>query len=682
MSSLLIEKLSIRTTTSDGLYGVDIPFFTGLNIIHAENTHGKSTCIQSIIFALGLEGCLGPSRKVPLKTALTSQLRKSDGTKENINESKIYLQISNGNDTITVMRSSILEKKDLVLVYCNSTAEQAINGESISSDYFLRFEGSASRERGFHYFLSDFLGIIQPKVIKYDGSESPLYLESIFSINYVEQTRGWGGILNILPTYLGIRELSERIIEYTLDLEVQAVLKKRQELSQRKKNIEQLWNIGFDNLISIARNTTGFVSSQLDDKINKNTCITEMTYLYYYGENEKTRSYRDQIQHFKSELNLLKLRNSSKKTYDEKISLLETELIQETSLLSEQEQAIGLLVADLNISEEYTNSIEIRIHDVKDSLRKYRDLQRLESIGSEEKFQLVQSRCPTCHTEIEDSLLSHVQSESTKILGLEDNIKYLEKQRDVFNVLLKGERSSSENKNLRLQQAKKRHNETRAVIREIKNSLVDEKTAPSRSDIKKELIIENSIERLEKALRQEDEIKAKLEINLQDWKQVETSLKALPSSGFSASDWKKLKELKNSFLSNLEDFGYSSSDLSDFKISERSYKPSLNDVDINSEASASDNIRVIWSYLYSMLTLDQKNIGNTNHLGLLIMDEPRQQEAKNESFDEFISKAAEVKFMGKQIIIGTSEEYDNLLKTTAKLDINLCHFDSDILHKL
>lgn len=682
MSSLLIEKLSIRTTTSDGLYGVDIPFFTGLNIIHAENTHGKSTCIQSIIFALGLEGCLGPSRKVPLKTALTSQLRKSDGTKENINESKIYLQISNGNDTITVMRSSILEKKDLVLVYCNSTAEQAINGESISSDYFLRFEGSASRERGFHYFLSDFLGIIQPKVIKYDGSESPLYLESIFSINYVEQTRGWGGILNILPTYLGIRELSERIIEYTLDLEVQAVLKKRQELSQRKKNIEQLWNIGFDNLISIARNTTGFVSNQLDDKINKNTCITEMTYLYYYGENEKTRSYRDQIQHFKSELNLLKLRNSSKKTYDEKISLLETELIQETSLLSEQEQAIGLLVADLNISEEYTNSIEIRIHDVKDSLRKYRDLQRLESIGSEEKFQLVQSRCPTCHTEIEDSLLSHVQSESTKILGLEDNIKYLEKQRDVFNVLLKGERSSSENKNLRLQQAKKRHNETRAVIREIKNSLVDEKTAPSRSDIKKELIIENSIERLEKALRQEDEIKAKLEINLQDWKQVETSLKALPSSGFSASDWKKLKELKNSFLSNLEDFGYSSSDLSDFKISERSYKPSLNDVDINSEASASDNIRVIWSYLYSMLTLDQKNIGNTNHLGLLIMDEPRQQEAKNESFDEFISKAAEVKFMGKQIIIGTSEEYDNLLKTTAKLDVNLCHFDSDILHKL
>lgn len=67
MLNLVIENLSIRTQTNDGLYGTDIPFTQGLNIIHAENTHGKSTCIQSIVYALGLEGCLGPSRKVPLK---------------------------------------------------------------------------------------------------------------------------------------------------------------------------------------------------------------------------------------------------------------------------------------------------------------------------------------------------------------------------------------------------------------------------------------------------------------------------------------------------------------------------------------------------------------------------------------------------------------------------------------
>lgn len=194
MSKLKIEQLSIRTNTNDGIYGVDIPFKDGLNIIHAENTHGKSTCIQSLIFALGLEGCLGPSRKVPLKTALTTQLRKSNGAMATIFESKIFLQLSNGRERITVLRSSMFEKAKLVSVYRSSTIEQVLKGSSISKDYFLRDGGSATRERGFHCFLVDFMGVTLPKVMKFDGSESSLYLESAFSINYVEQTRGWGDI--------------------------------------------------------------------------------------------------------------------------------------------------------------------------------------------------------------------------------------------------------------------------------------------------------------------------------------------------------------------------------------------------------------------------------------------------------------------------------------------------------
>jgi hypothetical protein len=286
MNSLRIEKLSIRTSTNDGLYGVDIPFVSGLNIIHAENTHGKSTCIQSIIFALGLEGCLGPSRKVPLKTALTTQLRKANGSKAIIIESKVYLQITNGSDSVTVMRSSNPDKKDLVSVFLDEKIEAAISGESTPTDYFLRFEGAATRKRGFHCFLSEFLGITQPNVLKFNGSESPLYLESIFSINYVEQTRGWGGILNILPTYLGIKELPERIIEYTLDLEVQAVSKRKQELSQKKKDADRIWGGCVDSLVSISRDTTGFVSNELDDKITNTTFVSQLSYLYQYAENE------------------------------------------------------------------------------------------------------------------------------------------------------------------------------------------------------------------------------------------------------------------------------------------------------------------------------------------------------------------------------------------------------------
>ncbi|MCC8367189.1 hypothetical protein J8V57_13055 [Xenorhabdus sp. PB61.4] len=170
---------------------------------------------------------------------------------------------------------------------------------------------------------------------------------------------------------------------------------------------------------------------------------------------------------------------------------------------------------------------------------------------------------------------------------------------------------------------------------------------------------------------------------MNDWKLAESALQALPRTGFSQKDWRKLKALRESFIKYLEDFGYSSNELEDFRVSEQSYKPTLNDIDINSEASASDNIRVIWSYLYSMLTLDEKpNVESTNHLGLLILDEPRQQEAKNESFKEFITKVADIKRSGKQVIIGTSEEYSDLQSTIKNLEVNLRHFDSDIIKKL
>ncbi|KAB1178933.1 hypothetical protein [Photobacterium damselae] len=682
MRKLEIEQLSIRTSTNDGMYGVDIPFSSGLNIIHAENTHGKSTCIQSIVFALGLEGALGPSRKVPLKSALTSQLRKADSSIALIFESNIYLQLSNGLKTITIKRSSNPDKKDLISVFENINAKEAILGNVVSRDYFLRLEGSATRERGFHTYLSEFLEMKLPKVFKYDGSECLLYLEAIFSMNYVEQTRGWGGILNILPTYLSIKDLSARVIEYTLNLDVQNITNNRNRYNQKKKDAERLWSIGVDNLISVAKRTAGCVSMELNDKIQKNTIVSDSSYLYQQIESEKN-SYNDRIDYLSSELALLKLRNSDNEVDEEKVARLEAELHEQEILLGEQERAISLLRADLELSQKYTQSIGIRIHDVNDSLRKYKDLLRLESIGSEENFNLSITECPTCRTEIEDSLLPHFHQENTKVLGLDDNIKYLEKQRETFDALLKSERQNTNNKEMRLQLASQQVLRTRSIIREVKSSLTDVKAAPSRSDIKKELIIEGELELLDRALREEAEIKGRLRIALDDWKSAEEALQGLPRTGFSLDDRRKLKALRDSFVQYARDFGYSSNELEDFRISEQSYKPALNDVDINSEASASDNIRVIWSYLYSILTLDQRlNVGSTNHLGFLILDEPRQQEAKNESFKEFISKVADVKRYGKQVIIGTSENYSDLISTLKDLEVNLSHFESDIIKKI
>ena len=53
--TLRFRHLRLRAVTTDGVYGADIPFAPGLNVLWADNTKGKSTCMQGALYAMGLE---------------------------------------------------------------------------------------------------------------------------------------------------------------------------------------------------------------------------------------------------------------------------------------------------------------------------------------------------------------------------------------------------------------------------------------------------------------------------------------------------------------------------------------------------------------------------------------------------------------------------------------------------
>src|SRR3546814_5337694 len=74
--------LRLRAITASGPYGADIRFASGLNVIWADNTKGKSTCMQAMLYALGLEKMLSPRREVPLPHAMTTYLRCDDERSE------------------------------------------------------------------------------------------------------------------------------------------------------------------------------------------------------------------------------------------------------------------------------------------------------------------------------------------------------------------------------------------------------------------------------------------------------------------------------------------------------------------------------------------------------------------------------------------------------------------------
>lgn len=64
---------------------------------------------------------------------------------------------------------------------------------------------------------------------------------------------------------------------------------------------------------------------------------------------------------------------------------------------------------------------------------------------------------------------------------------------------------------------------------------------------------------------------------------------------------------------------------------------------------------------------------DTNHLGLLVFDEPRQQETAELSFDSLLRRASLAGKNDQQVIFATSEEPERLEPLLSHLD---CHYIS------
>ena len=74
MQKLFINALKINVMTNKGKFGNTIIFHKGLNIIRANNSSGKSTCLNSILYALGFEILLGKKGTEALTPVLKEQL--------------------------------------------------------------------------------------------------------------------------------------------------------------------------------------------------------------------------------------------------------------------------------------------------------------------------------------------------------------------------------------------------------------------------------------------------------------------------------------------------------------------------------------------------------------------------------------------------------------------------------
>lgn len=214
--TMTLSYLCLRVVTPRGLCGVDIPFTDGLFILRGDNSSGKSTCVQAIIYALGLEGMLSASHEIPLPHVMT-EIIEIDGEELPVLESEVLLEIKNHQDEyLTIMRTVKGDRDKHLISVWEGPALSVPNSSYEKQDYFVRERGGATRPLGFHNRLEQFVKWELPDVLRYDGKTSPLYLECIFHLLIVEQKRGWSGFQANLPTQYRIREVDKKAIEFLL----------------------------------------------------------------------------------------------------------------------------------------------------------------------------------------------------------------------------------------------------------------------------------------------------------------------------------------------------------------------------------------------------------------------------------------------------------------------------------
>jgi hypothetical protein len=655
---LKINRLAIKIETTEGLFGTDLKFKDGLNVLRADNSSGKSTCINSIIYALGLEGMLTSKHEVPLPYVMKDKLEVEENVYVLVTKSSVYLEVENQKKEIITLKRDIKGGKDIhiITVYEGSYSDDMSNQNS--RDYFVRHPGSATRERGFHKKLAEFLNWELPEVSKYTGELTTLYVECIFPLMIVEQKRGWARIQSNTPKQYSIKEVEKRALEFLLNLDSYSLSLKREKLMAELKELKSDWKNKIIEIESLSSRINGKVIN-LPLHLDNKTTLDNVEIVVYNNNNNLIRL-KEILKEEIEQLN--RISGINLKTVKENRNELLKNLKTNEEEYYRLEQMVQESIQKYELEKKYLDTVQNRINAIVEDLRKYKDIQKLQKLGSLDEMEFTTGRCPTCHQKVEDSLL--LQNKNNNPMSLEENIKFLEEQKKTLEFIKNSSQRKLEEYKLELRTIRNTIESVREKIRSIKSNLLAPENYLDEDLVRERVLLQEKIKFKQEIINDFELLMGKFENIKEQFTLINNQLKEIPNSLLSERDKKKLKYIEAKFKEHVMQYGLSSVDISSLYISFDTYKPMHDGFDLESNLSASDLIRTIWAYLISILEVEE-----TNHLNLLILDEPKQHSADKISFNSLLEKYSEVR--NAQIIFATSE-YEKDIKPV--LDKIRCNF--------
>jgi hypothetical protein len=245
-------------------------------------------------------------------------------------------------------------------------------------------------------------------------------------------------------------------------------------------------------------------------------------------------------------------------------------------------------------------------------------------------------------------------SADSAVMSIDESLEFIKQQVKAFKSVAESYKFQKKTKAVELTTVKASLVELRTNLRKIRSAIIQPDITVKEEELRQKIKIEHRLELYKDTIKELANIRLEFDSMHRKYKVLTKERRGLPESVLTTLDVKKIRKLEVYLRELLVDYGFSSFNPDKLEISNDSYLPTREGFDIGFDTSASDGIRLIWSYLLSLFKLS--NEIETNHPKLVVFDEPRQQEANKLSFTTLLKSAAEICANGGQVILATSEE--------------------------
>lgn len=662
---LLINELAIKIITKSKIFSFEEKFKKNVNIIASkQNTSGKSSVISGIMYCLGMEEIIGGKGSKVLSAAFNNKIKDKDDTVHDVLKAEVFLEISNGNEIITILRTvNDKVRHDNLVTVIKGQYSQVNNPETKRKDYYVHDRNSAKGVYGFFSFLEKFLDLNLPNVLGYDGKEKKLYLQNIFSAMIIEQKRGWSDILARVPNF-GIKDSKKKTVEYLLNMDSIELSKKKlmlkNSIEQDKINWLQLFiesNEYFKSLKFDLKGVTKKASLVEAESIN---ILDSETGLNLDNLKAKLKKEKEDI------LAVKYSKNYENEELNEELNNI-IEQIEKCRI--ENEDLLSKKNKEKLEKQKINEGLEILINDIQNN----KGLYKIKKYGAEESINIYKDICPTCHQAINDSLLS-VQSQSA-LMTPEQNIIHLENQEILFNSMINQKDKIIEDIDRIIFQNNEKIEKLNRLAVAIKSDLFSLSGEYNENILLKKINLDKRLNDIEEAngrLINYRNSFIKLSDNI---KLMEAQLFEIGKEVFSEMDNTKIESLRSFFVANLNSFGYRSINADEnISISKETLFPEIMGYDLKFDSSASDHVRGIWAYTIALQQVSEKY--NGNHLNILVFDEPGQHSIIEPDMNSFLNKITTLHNV--QTIVGFTMKDNNseeLIKRYEKNNANIIYVE-------